>query len=172
MIFVQPTNSAPTTYFSISTIAGTGNNGVYDNYPASLAWLVNPTGVWGDTFGNIYVTDSGHSRVRKFTSDGLNSSTLQSTACVDLWGDSVGNLFVSRSGQVNKIVLSTNTMTTYYSNLGTPRGMSGDTAGNLYAADDQSCSVWKISTVPDKTRIMGGTCSYDTSSGNFIFKIV
>ncbi len=155
--------------YSVSAFAGLGYNGVHDGGPANAAWLTGPNGVWGDTIGNIYVTDSRNYRIRKFNSNGSNSSTLQVGNFYGLWGDSIGNLFVNGDGKIVKIVLSTNIMTTYITiSSSQPRGMSGDTSGNLYFVETASnaCGVLKITTTPSKVRVAGsGTCDYDDSTG-------
>ena len=59
----------------ISTIAGTGVSGVSgDGGPATVAQLDTPTGVAIDLYGNIYISDSGSSRIRKIDPAGIIST--------------------------------------------------------------------------------------------------
>lgn len=51
---------------TISTFAGTGVFGFTgDNGPATNASLASPRGVFLDTAGNVYITDTGNDRIRK-----------------------------------------------------------------------------------------------------------
>lgn len=57
---------------SLTTIAGTGvtgNSG--DGLPAIAAQLNGPTGLALDSAGNLYITDTGNSRVRMIRPDGI-----------------------------------------------------------------------------------------------------
>ena len=57
---------------TISTIAGNGAIGdVGDHRPASEARLSIPTGVAADRFGNIFIADSGHDRIRRVDVAGI-----------------------------------------------------------------------------------------------------
>jgi YVTN family beta-propeller protein len=50
----------------IQTIAGTGTNGYNgENIPAVQAEVNSPTGLYGDSSGNIYISDTGNSRIRE-----------------------------------------------------------------------------------------------------------
>jgi sugar lactone lactonase YvrE len=52
----------------ISTVAGNGTSGFSgDGGVASNALLSSPSGIAGDGFGNLYITDAGNNRIRKLT---------------------------------------------------------------------------------------------------------
>ena len=53
----------------ITTIAGNGGTGSYsgDGGPATSAGLYYPNGLTLDSTGNVYIADTGNSRVRKVT---------------------------------------------------------------------------------------------------------
>jgi len=57
---------------TIATLAGTGECGLSgDGGPAAAAQLCQPTGIATDTAGNLFITDSANSRIRKVTPDGI-----------------------------------------------------------------------------------------------------
>ena len=50
----------------ITTVAGNGTPGFSgDNGPATSAQLFYPLGVAADSAGNLYIADTGNSRIRK-----------------------------------------------------------------------------------------------------------
>ncbi len=56
----------------ITTVAGTGVAGYgYDGYPALMARLTNPDGVWVDGDGSLFISDQGNHRIRKVSPDGI-----------------------------------------------------------------------------------------------------
>ena len=60
----------------IATIAGIGTSGTvtaYNNTAATSAKLLRPTGVWGDTIGNVYFTDTYQYKIAKVV---LNSGII------------------------------------------------------------------------------------------------
>jgi len=60
LVFVQGVQAAETYVFV--TKWGTGGVGY-----SQLQW---PTGIAVDSSGNVYITDRGHDRIQKFSSDG------------------------------------------------------------------------------------------------------
>src|SRR5688572_1629253 len=75
-----PTHAA----YVITTIAGNGSTGAADGRgdggPATSANLANPGGVAADAAGNIYVSDTGASRIRKINAAGVITTIAGSTA--------------------------------------------------------------------------------------------
>jgi sugar lactone lactonase YvrE len=56
----------------IRTVAGNGSNGYGgDGVPAIAANLYQPLGVDVDSTGNLFIADTGNSRIRKVTTDGI-----------------------------------------------------------------------------------------------------
>lgn len=153
-------------YYSIQTTAGNGYIlAPNDNRPATSAFLNSPYGIWGDTTGNIYVVDRGTGRLRKFTADGSNSSTILSDLInpFDVWGDTNGNIFVTVSGssKVIKYDLMTKTLMSSYATGSNIFGLWGDTNGNIYFADDSATVIWKVTPALVKTRFLGtGSAAY------------
>ena len=72
----------------ISTIAGTGT-GSYsgDNGAATSATLYYPYGVGLDTAGNVYIADTGNSRIRKVTISTGIIATVAGTGTTSYGGD-------------------------------------------------------------------------------------
>ena len=78
----------------ITTVAGGGSHELGDGGPATSATLSNPFGVAMDTSGNLFVSDTGDSRIRKLTPFGT-ASTL-----------SLNNLTTNDAGNYQVIVSS------------------------------------------------------------------
>ena len=80
---------------TITTVAGGANLG--DGGPATSAFLHAPWGVALDSAGNLYITDTGNSRVRKVAPDGTIATVAindQLTTPTGLIVDSSGNLYI------------------------------------------------------------------------------
>jgi sugar lactone lactonase YvrE len=97
---------------NVSTLAGSGNIGSSDGIGQSASFKY-PSGVAVDGSGNVYVADTGNSKIRKITSFGVVTTLAGSglaqtkngagllagfaTIC-DIVTDSEGNVYVSESG--------------------------------------------------------------------------
>jgi sugar lactone lactonase YvrE len=142
----------------ISTIAGTGTAGYSgDGGAASAAMLSNPLGVFVDNTGYIYVADSGNFRVRRFTLGGTISTIAGDGAAATLsnptsvYVDNAGRIYISATGNNLIRMFSGGALTTVAgggtgttigdgglatsASLSGPRGIFGDSAGNIYFAD-------------------------------------
>lgn len=126
-------------------------------------------GIAVDTFGNVYVVDSGNNRVQKFTSNGVfltkwgsaGSGDGQFSTAYRVAVDTIGNVYVVDWGnnRVQKFT-STGTFLTKWGSAGSgdgqfssPRGIAVDFAGNVYLADEANNRIQKFN-----------------SNGNFIIK--
>ncbi|MET9953861.1 RICIN domain-containing protein [Streptomyces sp. NPDC006339] len=108
----------------ISTVAGTGVAGFSgDGRAATSARLNQPYGVVVDSAGVLYISEWGHDRIRKVTTDG-KISTIAGTGAASYGGD--GGPAVSAP-------------------LRAPFAMVVDGAGALYIADASNHRVRKIS---------------------------
>jgi uncharacterized protein (TIGR03437 family) len=128
----------------ISTYAGTGIPGYSgDRGPAISAALNFPTGIALDAQGNMYVADSGNSRVRRIATDG----TINTVA-----GDGIptygGDNGPATAAQID------------------PAAIAVDSHGNLYIADGNNYRIRKVDTNGIITTIAGnGTAGYVGDNG-------
>jgi sugar lactone lactonase YvrE len=140
----------------ITTVAGNGTPGFTgDNGSPTAAQLNNPTGVFVDTAGDIFIADSGNNAIRKvvagappviktiagssvgtpgFTGDGgaATSATLHNPQGVAL--DSLNNIFIADhdNNAIREVLASDNSIHTY---AGSPTGVPGVTGeGGLATA--------------------------------------
>ena len=104
---------------TIAGVAGYGYNG--DNLTATSAALNDPSGLAVDNSGNVYVADSGNSRIRKFTVGGTISTIA-------------GNGSYGQPGNGGALAMS----------FGWPVGLCLDSAGNIYTADSDYDVILKI----------------------------
>jgi uncharacterized protein (TIGR03437 family) len=110
----------------ISTVAGAGAAGTSgDEGPATSALLASPRGVVVDDMGDIFIADTGNSRIRQVTPDGVIHGIAGSGA--------VG--FAGDQGPAAAALLSG------------PQGLFLDGAGDLYFADTGNNRVRRL--VPD-----------------------
>ena len=109
----------------ITTIAGNGTASYSGEYcPATSATFWSPTGVSLDSAGNIYVSDQTNNRIRKVTvSSGIITTIAGSSASGSYSGD---------NGQATSATLSG------------PSGISLDSAGNVYIADQTNNRIRKV----------------------------
>src|SRR5207249_4108531 len=108
---------------TISTYAGSGNFGFSgDGGPATAAELNFPRDVALDPAGNLYIADSGNSRIRK-VSPGGTISTYAGSGSRGFSGDGGP----AAAAQLNN-----------------PVGMALDPAGNLYIADITNNRIRKV----------------------------
>jgi len=74
----------------IQSIAGTGTAGYNgDNIPANEAQVDLPVGIYGDSSGNIYVSDLGNYRIREIVKSTGNIVTIAGTGTAGYNGDNI-----------------------------------------------------------------------------------
>jgi len=106
---------------AITTVAGNGTLGYSgSNAPAITAQLNNPWGVAVDAVGNLYIADTGNSRIRKVSAGAITT--------VAGGGSSLGDSGPATSAQLNR-----------------PSGVAVDAAGNLYIADTGNHRIRRVS---------------------------
>jgi hypothetical protein len=114
------------------TLAGTaGSTGNTDGTGAA-ARFYNPTGVSLDSAGNVFVADYYNQTIRKVTSAGV-VTTLAGTAGLSGSTDATGSA------------------ARFYN----PRGVSVDTAGNVFVADTSNNTIRKVTSAGVVTTLAG-----------------
>ena len=129
---------------TITTYAGTGaagNSG--DGGSALLASLNGPSSVRFDAFGNLYIADTGNSRIRMVTPGGIlvPVPTGPLSAPAYLIFDKSQNLYIADATSIYQLTPA-GFRYTLYSGLQSPRGMAFDSNGNFYFAETGTKQVW------------------------------
>lgn len=130
----------------ISTVAGTGGYGYNgDDIPASTAMLANPSGFAVDVEGNIYIADSGNSRVRRVDGATGTITTVAGTGELAFSGDDGP----ATAAELNR-----------------PRAVAVDLDGNLYICDTSNYRVRRVdATTGVITTVAGnGDAFYDSNA--------
>lgn len=113
---------------TIATVAGNGTTGYQgDNGPALNAEFDGLYGLAVDTAGDIYVTDSNNSRIRKIDQNGIITTVAGSAAACQGPFFTCGDGGSATAAQIDQ-----------------PDGVATDNAGNLYIADSQDNRVRKV----------------------------
>lgn len=108
----------------ISTVAGSATSGFAgDGSAATSAELLSPAGVAVDLSGNLYIADTGNSRIRMVSATTKTITTIAGTASAGYAGDGSS----ATSAELNG-----------------PQGLALDFNGNLYIADTLNNSARKI----------------------------
>ncbi|HLQ75712.1 MAG TPA: TonB family protein [Terriglobia bacterium] len=118
----------------ITTVAGNGNPGFSgDGGPATGAQLNNPRGIAIDAAGNLYIADTGNSRIRKIAPTGVITTIS-------------GNGLTANPGDNGPAIQA---------RLRSPYGLVLDKSGNLYFADMAGLRVRRISADGQITTVAG-----------------
>jgi sugar lactone lactonase YvrE len=130
---------------SIATVAGTGISGFAgDGAAATLAELNAPMGLALDAAGDLYISDSNNSRIRKVDGSG-NITTVAGNGLHGYLGDSGAAI----SAQI-----------------GIPCGIALDSVGNLYISDISNSVIRKVATSGIISTVAGtGSNGYSGDGG-------
>ena len=186
---------------TITVVAGSGAQGYAGDGVtggAGNASLYHPFAVTVDGTGIVYIADQGNCVVRKvdtaktittiagiagscgYSGDGGKGTAAQIYFPQGLALDASGNLFIGDSANcvVRKLVLGTNTISTYAGNhtcgysgdsgpainaeLYTPSGLATDSSSNLFIADASNCVIREVIKTSNKILTVGGnhTCGF------------
>ena len=120
----------------ITTVAGNGREGYSGNGGlATAAELYDPTGIYVDASGNLFIADSKNAVIRK-----VNTSGVISTFAGTGTAGSTGNGGLATAAELNK-----------------PFGVVEDASGNVYIADYVGACVREVNTNGDMSTY-AGTC--------------
>jgi uncharacterized protein (TIGR03437 family) len=179
----------------ITTVAGNGTGGFSgDNGPAVSARL-DFGGVAVDPAGNVYIADSGTSRIRKvsngviatvagngtfgFSGDNGPATSAQLNGPSGVAVDSGGNLYIADVGNSRIRKVSNGVITTVAgggmqsgdsgpatsAEMSGPAGVAVDSAGNLYIADTLDNRIRKVSNGVISTVAGNGTPGFSGDNG-------
>ena len=127
----------------ITTVAGNGTQGYSgDGGPATSAQLNYPNALAVDSAGNLYVSDSFNSRIRK-----VSNGVITTVA-----GNGAGG-FSGDNGPATS------------AELGYPEGLALDAAGSLYIADASNARIRKVSNGAIATVAGDGLGTYGGDGG-------
>jgi uncharacterized protein (TIGR03437 family) len=146
---------------TITTLAGTGAAGnTGDGGAALLATLNEPSSVAFDSYGNLYIADTGNARLRMVTPGGIITSLLTGILSVpaDLMFDSAKNLYVADSTAIFEVTPAGMT-TILFSGLQSPRGMALDASGNFYFTEPSLKQVWMFTPSGNHSLLAPGVWS-------------
>ncbi len=165
----------------IDTIAGTtdGSRGGFggDNGPAKAAQLDTPFGIVADASGNLYIADTGNSRVRRIDTngnittyagggaagniaDGVQATQADLGSVTVLAFDSAGNLLVSTGRQIRRVDKDTHVITTVVDGTGLLYGLAVAKDGTIYFSDDGYGRVFTFAPGATEQVVFAGNGTY------------
>jgi streptogramin lyase len=104
----------------VSTLAGSGAAGAFDNNVPTMVFFNNPTGVAVDDSGNVYVADQGNNEIRKISPAGASTTLAGNRTAASIDGSGTGASFNS------------------------PVGIAVDGGGNLYVTESSGNTIRQI----------------------------
>jgi sugar lactone lactonase YvrE len=131
---------------NISSVAGAGQSGFGgDGGPAAKAKLAAPGGVAVDSLDNLYIADTGNSRIRRVDASNGTVTTV------------VGNGGIGFAGDGGPAAKAT---------LAAPRGVAVDDSGDLIIADTGNNRVRRVDAMAGVITTVAGSSSSGFSGDN------
>ena len=141
-IYVADTNNHKirkiTTTGIVTTLAGSSNG--FANGTSSVAKFDSPKGIALDLLGNVYVADTNNHKIRKISTAGLVSTF---------------------AGSINGSTNGTGAAAQF----SYPTGITVDSSGNLYVADNATNRIRKITSTGVVTELAGSSYGYLNGTG-------
>jgi sugar lactone lactonase YvrE len=159
----------------VTTLAGLAASPGGEDGTGSAARFNIPEGVAADTAGNVYVADTGNSKVRKITPAGVVTTLAGPASGVGFDApkavavDNAGNVYVADTGNdVIRKITPDGIVSTLGGGIGswdfyTPSGVAVDSAGNIYVADTSHLEIRKL-TPDGVVTTLAGSLSYGGSA--------
>jgi sugar lactone lactonase YvrE len=126
----------------VTTLAGTARSSGSADGTGAAARFYYPQGITTDSAGNMYVADRYNYTIRKITSAGV-VTTLAGTAGSSGSADGTGAA----------------------ASFASPKGITTDSAGNVYVADANNHTIRKITSAGVVTTLAGTVGSYGSADG-------
>ena len=122
-----------------------------------ITGLSDPYGIAVDSFGNIYIADSGIVKIVKYDTSGQQTN-LQITGLSAPYGvavDSFGNIYIADAGTDNIVKYDTSgtQKTLLITGLYSPSGIAVDSFGNIYIVDSGNSRIVKYDTSGQQTTL-------------------
>ena len=135
----------------ITTVAGNGTSGYSgDDGDATSAQLGHPQGVAVDSAGNIFIADSNNHRIRRVDKSGIITTVAGIVPFVPYGYGYSGDDSDATNAKL------------YY-----PRGVTVDSAGNIFIADTYNSCIRRVDTSGIITTVVGnGTSGYSGDDGD------
>jgi streptogramin lyase len=125
---------------NITTVAGNGAAGYgSDGGPATSTSLYAPNGVAVDSFGDVFIADTGNQRIREVNTSNHNISTVAGNGAAGYGSDGVAATSTSL----------------YY-----PEGVAVDGSGNIYIADTYNNRIREVDASTHNISTVAGTGTY------------
>ena len=119
---IKPLASGSYAGSTITTVAGDGTAGYYDDVPATAAELNGPAAVAVDAAGDLFIADTQNNVVREVTGGQIKT---------------IAGVYLNSGVPTDGTAAGT-------AAIGDPDGLAVDSLGNLYIADDQNDLVYDV----------------------------
>jgi hypothetical protein len=160
----------------VQTFAGSGFSGLVDGV-GQQTMFNNPQGVVADTTSNLFILDSGNSRIRKITPDGTVSTFAGGDFALSGLGgalsiaiDHSNTLWIASFyyGDLERVGSDGSDASIYWSGLGRPWGVCVDSQNNVYVSDHDHQLIWRRKS-NGVAEVFVGSGNTGSADGNGVF---